>query len=99
MKRTMYQAARHTPKRNVVSSSLAGGARNTAVSQSKRLAAVFFRLSAAARDCPCVAHHQKYKTTLAPIQKDRSKGGERLPYSLNTRIALSVPTIDMVTSR
>lgn len=26
MKRTMYQAARHTPKRNVVSSSLAGGA-------------------------------------------------------------------------
>ena len=28
MKRTMYQAARHTPKRNVVSSSLAGGAKN-----------------------------------------------------------------------
>lgn len=28
MKRTMYQAARHTPKRKVVSSSLAGGAKN-----------------------------------------------------------------------
>ena len=27
MKRTMYQAARHTPKRKVVSSSLAGGAK------------------------------------------------------------------------
>ena len=33
MKRTMYEAARHTPKRNVVSSSLAGGANTTAVSR------------------------------------------------------------------
>ena len=28
MKRTMYQAARHTPKRNAVRSSRAGGAKN-----------------------------------------------------------------------
>ena len=33
MKRTMYEAAHRTPKRNVVSSSLAGGAKMTAVSR------------------------------------------------------------------
>ena len=46
MKRTMYQAARHTPKRNVVSSSLAGGAKSTAASQYCWLAAAFYAFNA-----------------------------------------------------
>ena len=33
MKWTLYETVRHTPKRNVVSSSLAGGAKTTAVSR------------------------------------------------------------------
>ena len=46
MKRTMYQAARHTPKRNVVSSSLAGGAKSTAASQYCWFAAAFYAFNA-----------------------------------------------------